>query len=93
MWLLESASRLEPNTPLLKLTKSASTPPALVPPTTTSGHHCPKLRLQDHLAGCKVFMLSCRTPTGERRKLSLGTYGQINVDQARKLANNFPQEV
>jgi integrase len=40
-------------------------------------------------AGRKVFMLSYRTPTGERRKPSLGTYGQITVDQARKLAQDF----
>ena len=40
-------------------------------------------------AGRKVFMLSYRTPTGERRKPSLGTYGQMTVDQARKLALDF----
>ncbi len=40
-------------------------------------------------AGRKVFMLSYRTPTGERRKPSLGTYGQITVDQARRLASDF----
>ena len=40
-------------------------------------------------AGRKVFMLSYRTPSGERRKPSLGTYGQITVDQARKLALDF----
>ena len=40
-------------------------------------------------AGRKTFMLSYRTPTGERRKPALGTYGQITVDQARKLAQDF----
>lgn len=40
-------------------------------------------------AGRKVFMLSYRTPSGERRKPALGTYGQITVDQARKLALDF----
>ena len=40
-------------------------------------------------AGRKAFMLSYRTPTGERRKPALGTYGQITVDQARKLAQDF----
>ena len=40
-------------------------------------------------AGRKTFMLSYRTPTGERRKPALGTYGQITVDQARKLALDF----
>ena len=34
-------------------------------------------------------MFSYRTPCGERRKPSLGTYGQITVDQARKLALDF----
>lgn len=40
-------------------------------------------------AGRKTFMLSYRTPTGERRKPALGTYGQVTVDQARKLAQDF----
>ncbi len=40
-------------------------------------------------AGRKVFMLSNRTPTGERRKPSLGTYGQVTVYRARKLAQDF----
>jgi integrase len=39
--------------------------------------------------GRKTFMLSYRTPTGERRKPALGTYGQITVDQARRLAQDF----
>ena len=37
-------------------------------------------------AGRKVFMLSYRTPTGERRNPSLGVFGVLTVDQARKLA-------
>ena len=44
-------------------------------------------------AGRKTFMLSYRTPTGERRKPALGTYGQITVDQARNLAQDFLAEV
>ena len=39
-------------------------------------------------AGRKVFMLAYRTPTGERRKPSLGTFGQLTVEQARKLAQD-----
>ena len=39
-------------------------------------------------AGRKVFMLQYRTPTGERRKPSLGTFGSLTVDQARKLAQD-----
>ena len=37
-------------------------------------------------AGRKVFMLQYRTPKGERRKPSLGVFGQLTVEQARKLA-------
>ena len=40
-------------------------------------------------AGRKVFMLTYRTPTGERRKPSLGTFGQLTVDQARRLAQDY----
>lgn len=40
-------------------------------------------------AGRKTFMLSYRTPTGERRKPALGTFGPITVDRARKLAQDF----
>ena len=36
-----------------------------------------------------TFMLSYRTPKGERRKPALDTYGQITVDQARRLAQDF----
>jgi len=39
-------------------------------------------------AGRKVFMLTYRTPKGERRKPSLGTFGQLTVEQARKLAQD-----
>ena len=39
-------------------------------------------------AGRKVSMLTYRMPTGERRKPSLGTFGQLTVDQARRLAQD-----
>jgi len=39
-------------------------------------------------AGRKVFMLHFRTLSGERRKPSLGTFGQLTVDQARRLAQD-----
>lgn len=39
-------------------------------------------------AGRKVFMLTYRTPKGERRKPSLGTFGQLTVEQARKIAQD-----
>ena len=37
-------------------------------------------------AGRKVFMLQYRTNAGERRKPSLGLYGELTVEQARSLA-------
>lgn len=76
--------------PSLKLTKSAvdSAQPGTTDyelrDTIVPGFFC-----KITPAGRKVFMLSYRTPTGERRKPSLGTYGQITVDQARKLALDF----
>ena len=76
--------------PSLKLTKSAvdsarpDTTDYELRDTIVPGFFC-----KITPAGRKVFMLSYRTPTGERRKPSLGTYGQITVDQARKLASDF----
>ena len=76
--------------PSLKLTKSAvdSARPGTrdyeIRDTIVPGFFC-----KITPAGRKVFMLSYRTPSGERRKPSLGTYGQITVDQARKLALDF----
>ena len=76
--------------PSLKLTKSAvdSARPGTrdyeIRDTIVPGFFC-----KITPAGRKVFMLSYRTPTGERRKPSLGTYGQITVEQARKLALDF----
>lgn len=80
--------------PSLKLTKSAvdsarpGTTDYELRDTIVPGFFC-----KITPAGRKVFMLSYRTPTGERRKPSLGTYGQITVDQARKLAHDFLAEV
>ena len=76
--------------PSLKLTKSAvdSARPGTrdyeIRDTIVPGFFC-----KITPAGRKVFMLSYCTPSGERRKPSLGTYGQITVDQARKLALDF----
>ena len=76
--------------PSLKLTKSAvdsarpDTRDYEIRDTIVPGFFC-----KITPAGRKVFMLSYRTPGGERRKPSLGTYGQITVDQARKLALDF----
>lgn len=76
--------------PSIKLTKSVvdtarpTTRDYEIRDTTVPGFLCKVTP-----AGRKTFMLSYRTPTGERRKPALGTYGPITVDQARKLAQDF----
>ncbi|AYW40810.1 DUF4102 domain-containing protein [Pseudomonas aeruginosa] len=44
-------------------------------------------------AGRKVFMLQYRTNAGERRKPALGQYGELTVEQARSLAQEWLAEV
>ena len=44
-------------------------------------------------AGRKVFMIQYRTNTGERRKPSLGLFGELTVEQARALAQDWLAEV
>ncbi|HEH9527204.1 site-specific integrase [Pseudomonas aeruginosa] len=44
-------------------------------------------------AGRKVFMLQYRTNAGERRKPALGLYGELTVEQARALAQEWMSEV
>ena len=44
-------------------------------------------------AGRKVFMLQYRTNAGERRKPALGQYGELTVDQARTMAQEWLAEV
>ncbi|MBC3468636.1 site-specific integrase [Pseudomonas sp. RW10S2] len=43
--------------------------------------------------GRKVFMLQYRTNAGERRKPSLGRYGELTVEQARSLAQEWLAQV
>ncbi len=43
--------------------------------------------------GRKVFMLQYRTNAGERRKPALGQYGELTVDQARTMAQEWLAEV
>ena len=40
-------------------------------------------------AGRKVFMLQYRTNSGVRRKPALGQFGELTVDQARSLAQDW----
>ncbi|EJV1367255.1 tyrosine-type recombinase/integrase [Pseudomonas aeruginosa] len=44
-------------------------------------------------AGRKVFMLQYRTNAGERRKPALGLYGELTVEQARVMAQDWLAEV
>ena len=44
-------------------------------------------------AGRKVFMLQYRTNAGERRKPALGQYGELTVERARALAQEWLAEV
>jgi integrase len=44
-------------------------------------------------AGRKVFMLQYRTNAGERRKPAIGLYGELTVEQARFLAQEWLAEV
>ncbi len=44
-------------------------------------------------AGRKVFMLQYHTNVGERRKPALGLYGELTVEQARSLAQEWLAEV
>ncbi|WP_246797150.1 tyrosine-type recombinase/integrase [Burkholderia perseverans] len=43
--------------------------------------------------GRKVFMLQYRTNTGERRKPALGRFGELTVEQARVMAQDWLAEV
>lgn len=43
--------------------------------------------------GRKVFMIQYRTNSGERRKPSLGLFGELTVEQARALAQDWLAEV
>lgn len=44
-------------------------------------------------AGRKVFMLQYRTNAGERRKPAIGLYGELTVEQARALAQDWLAQV
>jgi len=44
-------------------------------------------------AGRRVFMLQYRTNAGERRKPALGQFGELTVEQARLMAQDWLAEV
>lgn len=43
--------------------------------------------------GRKIFMLQYRTNWGERRKPSIGRYGELTVDEARSIAHEWLAEI
>src|SRR5687768_14904911 len=43
--------------------------------------------------GRKVFMLQYRTNCGERRKPAIGRFGELTVDQARSIAQDWLADV
>lgn len=80
--------------PVLKLTKKvvdAAAPEARdyeIRDTVTPGFLCKVTR-----SGRKIFMLQYRTIGGERRKPSIGLFGELTVDQARTIAQKWLAEV
>eukprot|EP01137_Pigoraptor_chileana_P009207 Opistho-2@57123 len=44
-------------------------------------------------AGRKVFMVQYRTNAGERRKPAIGLFGELTVEQARSIAQDWLAEV
>lgn len=79
---------------ITKLTKSTVDAAALIGKdyelrdTTIPGFLC-----KVTAGGRKVFMLQYRTNWGERRKPSIGRFGELTVDQARSIAQEWLAEV
>jgi integrase len=44
-------------------------------------------------AGRKIFMVQCRTNSGERRKPAIGRFGELTVEQARWIAQDWLGDV
>jgi len=44
-------------------------------------------------AGRKIFMVQYRTNAGERRKPAIGRYGELTVEQARSIAQDWLADV
>ena len=43
--------------------------------------------------GRKIFMVQYRTNSGERRKPAIGRFGELTVEQARRIAQDWLAEV
>ncbi|MBN9342456.1 MAG: integrase arm-type DNA-binding domain-containing protein [Comamonadaceae bacterium] len=78
----------------IKLTKSAvDAAQAQAEPVELRDTLVPGFLCKITPAGRKVFMLQYRTNAGERRKPALGLYGELTVEQARSLAQEWLAEV
>src|SRR6266849_4280268 len=44
-------------------------------------------------AGGRIFMLQYRTNAGERRKPAIGRFGELTVEQARRIAQDWLADV
>lgn len=78
----------------IKLTKSAvDAAQAQAQPVELRDTLVPGFLCKITPAGRKVFMLQYRTNTGERRKPALGLYGELTVEQARLLAQEWLAQV
>lgn len=78
----------------IKLTKSAvDAAQAQAEPVELRDTLVPGFLCKITPAGRKVFMLQYRTNSGERRKPALGLYGELTVEQARSLAQEWLAEV
>jgi hypothetical protein len=53
----------------------------------------PGLLLKVTPAGRKIFMLQYRTNAGERRKPAIGRFGELTVEQARSIAQDWLADV
>ena len=77
----------------IKLTKSAVDAAQPVQPMALRDTLVPGFLCKITPAGRKVFMLQYRTNAGERRKPALGQYGELTVEQARSLAQEWLAQV
>ncbi|KGA23295.1 integrase [Pectobacterium brasiliense] len=78
----------------IKLTKSAvDAAQAQAQPVELRDTLVPGFLCKITPAGRKVFMLQYRTNAGERRKPALGLYGELTVEQARSLAQEWLAQV
>src|SRR4029453_3298562 len=93
-WLLEIGKRADARMAKIKLTKTAVD-------AATFGDKDYELRdtvvpgflLKVTPPGRKIFMVQYRTNVGERRKPTIGRFGELTVEQARLIARDWLADV